>query len=248
MQGSQGMRETGNRAVNAPHRRRIAGVCFLLAVAGPTAAERPRQDPAAIVDAVHQFATRETRLLPGRVSVQVGGVDERLALPACAALDPFLPPGNRLWGTATVGVRCLDPTPWSIYVPVTVRVEGTVLVAARPLAAGTRLEAADLAPLAADLTQLPAGVITDLRDAVGKTVATGIAAGQPLRVEQLKLPPVVMQGQTVKVVAKGRGFVVSAEGRSLTTAGEGQLAQVRMANGQVVSGIARAGAVVEVAY
>ncbi len=220
----------------------------LSATAVGAAAATTRQNPAAVTDAVKAFVARATQSLPGRVSVQVGGFDERLALPACTKLDPFLPPGSRLWGNASVGVRCTAPYPWTVYVPVTVRVEGHVWVAARPLAPGARLEGADLTPVAADLTQLPAGTITDAQEAIGKTVAFSIAAGQPLRSNQLKSPPVVMQGQTVKVVAKGNGFAVSTEGRSLTTAGDGQLAQVRMASGQVVSGIARPGAVVEVAY
>lgn len=228
-------------------RHRIAGFALALAL-GPVSAEVPRQAPEAIAQAAQKFVLQETRSLSGRVSVQVGGLDERLVLPACGVLEPFLPPGQRLWGSASVGVRCVAPSAWTVYLPVTVRVEGEVLAAARSLAPGMRLSDADLVPVAADLTQLPTAVVSDPRDALGKTVTSPIAAGQLLRSDQLKATPVVMQGQTVKVIARGRGFSVSAEGRSLSSAAEGQLVQVRLGGGQLVSGIARPGAIVEVTH
>ena len=52
-------------------------------------------------------------------------------------------------------------------------------------------------------------------------------------------------GQTVKLQSSGQGFRVSADGKSMTNAADGQIAQVRTSNGQTVSGVARAGGVVE---
>ena len=58
-----------------------------------------------------------------------------------------------------------------------------------------------------------------------------------------------MQNQNVKLISSGRGFSVTADGRALNNAAEGQLVQVRIpASGSVVSGTARAGAIVEVSY
>jgi len=41
---------------------------------------------------------------------------------------------------------------------------------------------------------------------------------------------------------------VSAEGRALANANEGQVVQVKVASGQVVSGIARVGGQIQVGY
>ena len=74
-------------------------------------------------------------------------------------------------------------------------------------------------------------------------------AGRPLRGDMLRQAAAVQQGQNVSVISKGPGFqVTGSNGRALNTAGDGQIAQVRMANGHVVSGIARVGGVVEVSY
>ena len=99
-----------------------------------------------------------------------------------------------------------------------------------------------------DLTDLPAGILTDPDQAVGRTLAVSLPAARPLRGDMLRQAIVVQQNQSVKVVARGSGFAVANEGRALTNAVAGQVVQVRLANGQIVSGIARAGGSVEVKY
>jgi len=116
----------------------------------------------------------------------------------------------------------------------------------RAIAQGQPISEADLGVQQADLTQLPAGVVTDVRVAIGKTLVTSLQQGQPLRADLLRSPTVIQQGQPVKLLVQGRGFTVSGEGRALTAATDGQLVQVRVQSGLTVSGLARAGATVEV--
>jgi flagella basal body P-ring formation protein FlgA len=49
-------------------------------------------------------------------------------------------------------------------------------------------------------------------------------------------------------VSSGSGFSVSAEGRAMSTAGDGQVVQVKTGNGQQITGIAKTGGMVEVAF
>ena len=108
--------------------------------------------------------------------------------------------------------------------------------------------ASDVVVRKGDLGTLPANILTDPAQAIGKTVKSGAAAGQPLRSDALIAPWAVQQGQNVKLVTKGAGFSASSEGKSLNNATEGQVVQVRTGSGQSVSGIARAGGVVEISY
>jgi flagella basal body P-ring formation protein FlgA len=224
-------------------------VTALLAMAAQARAETPseQQSIAAIQRAVEEYLRRETRGLPGAVSYTVTPLDTRLSFPACPALEAFAAPGARLWGRSSVGVRCPGPSAWSIYVPVMVRVIDNYTVSARPLAQGETLAIHDLATLRGDLAQLPAGVITSAEAAVGRRITVSLAAGQPVRHDMLRTPIVIQQGQSVRVVSRGRGFQVSADGRAVTNAHDGQVVQVRMPSGQVISGTARSGPVVEVA-
>jgi flagella basal body P-ring formation protein FlgA len=200
-----------------------------------------------VTTTVEQYLVSQTQGLPGNVSTSVTPLDPRTQLAPCSALEPFTLPGTRLWGKATVGVRCLGPATWTVYVPVQVRVTGSYVVTVRPLAAGQPLAAGDFSVRQGDLTNLPPSVVTDLQQVAGKMLKSGLGSGQPLRSDQLIAPFVIQQGQDVRLISKGPGFAVSNEGKALTNASEGQLARARTANGQTVSGIARAGGIIEIA-
>jgi hypothetical protein len=87
---------------------------------------------------------------------------------------------------AMVGVRCLAPKAWTVYVPVQVRIAGNYLVTARQLTPGQVVTSADLRAQSGDLGALPASVVTDPAQAIGKTVRNGHrCAGQPLRSDLL---------------------------------------------------------------
>lgn len=216
------------------------------ALASPSA--NGRQEPRLIQEAVVHFLRTQSAGLPGQVEITPGAVDARVNLPACAALESALPPGSRPWGNTTVIVSCAVPYPWTVYVRATVKVVADYVVSARPLTQGQTLTAADLNVRGGDLTQLPPGIVTDVNQAVGRTMAGSIPFGSPLRQDMLRAQTAVKVNQNVKLVSNGRGFSVSAEGKALGNALEGQLVQVRSASGPVISGIARAGAVVEVSY
>ncbi len=221
--------------------------CLALAVglaAAPAWADP--QDPAQVQAAVEAFVRAQTVSLPGRVEVGVGAVDPRLKLARCESLDAFLPAGARLWGNATVGVRCASPKKWSLFVPVQVQVWADVVVSARALTRGQTLTTADLASQQLDLAQLPQGVFTDPNLLFGKLVTASVAGGTPLRHDMLRAARVVLQGQTVRVVFTGDGLSVSSEGRALGNAGVGEAVQVRMASGKLIKGIVQAPGTVEV--
>lgn len=206
------------------------------------------QDPAPVRMAVEQFLAVQTRGLPGEVSHSIGSLDPNNRLAPCPAFDVSLPPGARAWGRTSVNVRCLAERGWSVFLPVHIRVVTDYLVTAMPLAQGQAVTTAALARQRGDLADLPPGTLTDESQAVGRSARLPIAAGRPLRADMLREPLVVQQNQTVKVISSGPGFQVANEGRALGNAIDGQIVQVRLNSGQVVSGTARPGGVVEVGF
>jgi len=206
------------------------------------------QEAGATLKAVETYVKSQTTGLPGIVEVSVGNIDPRLQLPQCDKLEMFLPAGARLWGNSTVGVRCDRPSPWSIYVPVNVRVVAEVIVSSKQLAPGALISANDLAKQPADLTQLPNTVMTMPEQAIGKTVTTSVPSGYVLRIDMLRSPNIILQGQTVKLVTQGKGFTVSAEGKALGNAASGQTISVRTPTGQVITGIAKQEGIVEIPF
>ncbi len=218
------------------------------AVATTSAPVIAKQSLASIKTKITEFLETQTIGYPGKVSVHAGAIDPNLKLAQCPDVQVFMPTGSRAWGKTSVGVRCSAPNVWTIYVQATVNVMAQYLVASSPLAQGQVVTDQDVMFEKGDLTQLPAGVFTDQAQAIGRTVNISMNAGTVLRQEMLRAVLAVQQGQTVMVTSKGNGFSVSAEGQAMGKANEGQVVQVKVASGQVVTGIARNGGQVEVGF
>ena len=220
----------------------------LVAPLGLAQQASPRQDLNALRQVAEQFLVTQSAGLPGKVTVTVGALDQRMNLAACPDPQAFQQPGARAWGKTTVGVRCAAPTPWTVYIQSQVSVQAEYVAAATPLVQGQTIDATQLVMVKGDLAALPNGVLTDMAQAVGRTSSMSVQSGAPIRADLLRSKPVVQQGQAVRVVSSGAGFSVSAEGRAIGTAGEGQVVQVRTPSGTILSGVARAGALVEVVF
>jgi len=218
------------------------------ALGASAAAQAARQDLAVLKGTVEQFLQVQAGGLPGQVTVTVGAIDPRMTLAACAQPQAFFMPGARAWGKTTVGVRCATPSPWTVYIQANVTVIGDYIAAAAPLVQGQPIDANQLTVLKGDLTMLPAGVATDASQVIGRSASTSLPPGTPLRLDTLRSKPVVQSGQLVRLVSSGSGFSVSAEGRAMSTAGDGQVVQVKTGNGQQITGIAKSGGLVEVAF
>jgi flagella basal body P-ring formation protein FlgA len=226
----------------------ILSAASLFVLSGASQAAPAIQNVNALRAVVEQFLLTQAAGLPGEVSVKVGAVDPRTALAHCPAPEAFLQPGARAWGKTTVGVRCTAPSSWTIFVQAQVNVKADYVAAAVPLAQGQPVEQGQLMLVKGDIAAMPNGIITDMAQAIGRTPTVSLAAGTPLRLDTLRSKPVVQQNQAVRLVLNGSGFSVSAEGRAIGTAGEGQVVQVRTPSGTVVSGTAKAGGMVEVAF
>ena len=229
--------------MNKPIRRMLQGplagllaALLALAVLAPAAfgaAPLPLSGYARPV--IEQFLSSQTSGLPGKVQISI---DAPLSgsLPPCDALEAFLPAGAPLRGRVSVGLRCHAAPRWTRYVQARIAVMGTYLAAARQIEAGQVLSPADTVVREADMTTLPASVVVDASELEGQVARNRIAAGAPVRREQLRGVLLVQQGQTVKVVSRGPGFVVSTEGKAMAPAAAGALVQVRMQGGQLLTG------------
>ena len=183
-----------------------------------------------------------------RIEVTLGELNPRLQLAPCARVEPFLPPGARLWGRSFVGLRCLQGATWSVSLPVTVRVFGPALVAARPLAAHAPLAPEDFAEAEVEWTREAQGVATTVEQLANRVLTRPVAAGQPLPLAALRAPQVIAAGDPVRVYGQGRGFAVTAEAIALAPAQDGQAVRVRTESGRIITGTARHGRRVEVVF
>lgn len=222
----------------------LYSILMVLLIHSPAVWAADKQSHARIREVALAFAQTQTHALPGKVSIKIEDIDSRTVLPACSALEAFLPGGSQLMGNTSIGVRCNEQPGWSIFLQANVRVRVDMLVANRPLAQNSVLGANDFSFQNGELTQ--PGILTDPAQAVGKTLKFGIGAGQVLRQDMLRAPFVVLQGKTTDVRVSDEGLSIRSTGQALNNAAAGQTVQLRMSSGQVISGTAMADGSVEV--
>ena len=227
-----------------------AGLC--LAGALPVWAEPIPAAPAALAGLPDALAADVTRLVQGaaavvwgesaqppRIEVLVGRLDARLRLAPCGQVLPYLPAGTRPLGRTRIGLRCAQgPSAWNISLPVTVKVWAPALVASTALPIGTRLAAHHLSRAEVDLAERSDPALRLPEAAIGRTLARGLAPGEALRRDDLKLREWFKAGDTVRIKATGPGYAVSSEGQALGPGLDGQAARVRTDGGRIVTGIA----------
>jgi flagella basal body P-ring formation protein FlgA len=204
------------------------------------------QDLRLINQKVKDFLTAQSAGSPGKAEITITPMEQSTRLDYCPNPEPFFPPNSSAWGRTTVGVRCGQPKPWMVYVQANVSIIANYVVSANPLGQGQIISANDLQLQKGDLTTLPTGIFTEINRVVGTSPKMSLTAGAVIKQEMLKMPPVIQQGQGVRVSSKGTGFSITIEGQALNAAAEGEIVKVRVSNGSVVTGIAKKDGQVEV--
>lgn len=189
---------------------------------------------------LHEQVSAADAALTARI--EVGPVDERLRLPRCERPPvPFLPPGARLHGNGSLGLRCDDARqPWTLYLTYKISLQGPALVARIPLGARQPLKAGDMELRRIVYERPPGDYLRDMTLLDGAMTARPLPAGHPITADSLLRRETVRAGQRVKVWLAGAGFVVTQEGTALNAAAPGELVRVRTDSGKILQG--RAGA------
>jgi len=201
---------------------------------GRASAQAGPQDPGVITTEVEAFLLSQAQVLPGVPEVVV--TPPRInRQPACEHIDTFLT-NPQLRSRMNVGVRCLAPVAWTLYVQASVSVQGYYYVTNRTINVGETLTLDDLVAREGDLLRLPRGVVVDPALAVGYIAQQRISAGSTLRTSALRDPDSIVRGQAVRTEARGLGFVATGEGVALEGGAPGTMIQVRTSSGQVVTG------------
>jgi flagella basal body P-ring formation protein FlgA len=204
------------------------------ACAAPAPARTPLQDPVPLVAQVESFLLARAQSYPGTPEITVEA--PRIVNQApCEAMEPFLPGNSSLRSRTSVGVRCLAPQAWSLYVVANVRLIGHYYVANRAIPPGHVLSLDDLDLREGDLLR-NRQAITDPTHIVGYITTRRIAAGGEIRGNALRDPQSIQRGQAVRTVARGAGFVVSGEGQAMEAGAPGAQIQIRSSSGQIITG------------
>jgi flagella basal body P-ring formation protein FlgA len=218
------------------------------ALAGSANASANVQSIDSIQAAAEQFVRSSLPEKSVKHFVTASNLDPRLRLDECASpLEAFSQGTGMNTGRMTIGVRCPSATPWTIYVPVTVEVEVSVLVLRRPLARRSRVALADVEPQVRRLPGRASVFINDVASLQGHRLKRSLPVGTALTVDMLQPDVLVRRGQQVTLIAANGGVQIRAQGQALTEGAADERVRVQNVSSlKVVEGVVESDGVVRV--
>ncbi len=200
----------------------------LLVEAAPAGAENP-----GVRNAVNAFMRTHSKKLVeqygsnARIEYTIALPDVQLAMSDCAVpLALTAKDAGQLSSRISVQVSC--PNSWSIYVPIDLAIYRPVVIAVKPLAAGSTIGSDDVQMTEVDITQLLGQYLTDLDDAIGMSAKRPLSAGRPVVAQQLTPPLLIRRGESVVINAESNAISVKMPGIALSDGRRGE--QIRIKN------------------
>jgi flagella basal body P-ring formation protein FlgA len=201
---------------------------MLLALMSPTISAAQFQSHTSIMEAAGQHILAQSADYPSPPEVIPGRLDSRLRLKQCdQPLESYTPQGKKQMGKITVGVRCNGTTPWSLFVPVTVKVMTKIVVATNSLPRGSIIQQGDVTMEMRDISRLHRGFLEDTKAAVGKKLRQRIGRNQVITPSKLVAPLTVKRNNRVLIRASNKTIQVSMAGKALQNGSMGQVIRVK---------------------
>ncbi len=219
---------------------------MLVTISLPSVHAETYQPLSSIHDAAKAFVLQHAR--GGRVEVDTGTVDPRLKLPLCTdTLQAFLPPGGRVGSISSVGIRCQKPKPWSLYVPMRVKIFTHVITASHPLLPGSRISLGDFQTIEMDVANLPTGYLSTSEQVLNKVLKRPLGMGAVFSPEVVGAAPLIRRGEQVILLAETQGMQIRASGKALKDGAEGAVIQVRNLSSQrIIEGVVTSAGIVKI--
>jgi flagella basal body P-ring formation protein FlgA len=206
------------------------------------------QDIAQLEALAKSAAAMQFPKLTERQRFIVGPIESHLQFEKCnRPISPVVASPQHMKDRVTIELRCQDPKPWHLYVPVRIVGTSPVAVAVHAIVVGTVLKSSDLKIEEHDVSELPLGFLDDPAIAVGLTASRPIPGGAYITNQQLVAAKAVQRGQSVTLLADAGGISVRMAGRALSDGLMNQRVRVQnLSSGKIVEGIARSEQVVEI--
>ncbi|MGH8175211.1 MAG: flagellar basal body P-ring formation chaperone FlgA [Steroidobacter sp.] len=222
----------------------ISAACLLLA----NVAIANTQPLDSIQAAAEEFVRSHLPAGASKHHVSASRLDPRLRLHACnAPLEAFSQNPGAAGARMTIGVRCSTANPWTLYVPVSVEVEVSVLVLRRALARRARVAPIDVEPQVRRLPGSAANFISDVASLQGHRLKRALPAGTAITVDVLAPDVLVRRGQRVTLIAAQGPVEIRAQGEALTEGAASERVRVQNVTSlKVVEGVVESGNIVRV--
>ncbi|MCP4126171.1 MAG: flagellar basal body P-ring formation protein FlgA [Gammaproteobacteria bacterium] len=209
-------------------RRQVMTLIFMLALMAFDLPANEIQSHDSIMEAARRHILDHSSDYPSPPQVSAGRLDSRLRLAACdQPLESYTPQGRRRMGKITVGIRCNGTHPWSMFVPVTVKVMTQVVVARDSLPRGAVIGEGDIGLEQRDISRLHRGYLEKKTAVLGKKLRQRIRQHQVITPSQLDSPHAIKRNNRVTILASSKALKIRVTGKALQNGSLGELIRVR---------------------
>jgi flagellar basal body P-ring formation protein FlgA len=148
-----------------------------------------------------------------KVEAIANAIDKRLNLAQCKVpLVINITGTGEIRRNTTADVTCPDTPGWHLFVPVKIRIQKPVVVAATPISKGSVLSADSLTISYIDSFMLNGDMTTDINVLIGARSKRDLKTNQPLRLNQICI---VCRDDSVEIIAEKGGMQIKTNGRAL---------------------------------
>lgn len=192
-----------------------------------------------IAKTAHDFVLDQFHNPDEEIQIVVGQLDRRLRLHQCSIpLEAYSPGYEMRQGLSTVGIRCNDVKPWSLYVPISIKNFKQVITLKHAVTRNTVLTENDISLEKMNINRLSSGYFDDIEQLKGKVFTQNLSKGAVLTKHHIKSPMAINRGQMVTLVAKNSVVEVRMEGKAMSKGAIGERIKVKnMKTKRIVEGV-----------
>jgi len=160
-------------------------------------------------------------------NIEVGQLDSRIQLADCP--QPLDTAFHGQWPSSQplVKVSCAGPSPWSLYVPVTVSVYHMIATAATTISRGQIVEAGNVTLQKQNIMATHGRFYRTADEVNGQIAKRHLSPGEPLGAHNLDMPKAVKRGDDVVISATSGPIAVKMPAVALSDGRVGQNISVR---------------------
>ncbi|MDH3325580.1 MAG: flagellar basal body P-ring formation chaperone FlgA [Gammaproteobacteria bacterium] len=204
---------------------------LMLSMIGTSAASTAKQYHSHddIRSTVNDFLQNSLQLSKGiELKTTVSHLDPRLKLTRCdIPLSAFVSSDMNQNAKFSVGVKCTDQKPWSLYVSVNVEKFTNLYVASSPLSRGEAITEDNIQQVKRDINKLRSGFYTNKDELIGMVAKRSIRAGTIFSNKHITPPMIIKRGDNVDIVAKTSSILIRMPGKAMTDGAKGQRIRVK---------------------
>lgn len=160
--------------------------------------------------------------------ISAGKIDPRIKFSQCSqALETRSTTKKTISKSWTIGVRCHDDPPWSIYIPVKAELTGKMLVSKTTITRGELITASKLKLEEHEITHRNQKHFSNISDIIGREARRTIQPNRVINSTMLQQAYLVRKKESVLIYAQNPNLRISMQGTALSNGRYNEMIQVR---------------------